>query len=83
NTDRAVGATLSHEVTSRYGEAGLPDGTLTVDLEGTAGQSFGAFLASGVALHLRGGANDYVGKGLSGGRVVVDTPDRAGFEPTE
>ncbi|MFC6951723.1 glutamate synthase large subunit [Halorubellus litoreus] len=83
NTDRAVGATLSHEVTSRYGEAGLPAGTLTVDLEGTAGQSFGAFLASGVALHLRGGANDYVGKGLSGGRVVVDTPDRAGFEPTE
>jgi glutamate synthase (NADPH/NADH) large chain len=83
NTDRAVGATLSHEVTKRHGEAGLPDGTLTVDLEGTAGQSFGAFLASGVALHLRGGANDYVGKGLSGGRVVVDTPDRAGFDPTE
>ncbi|WP_193570744.1 glutamate synthase large subunit [Halorubellus sp. JP-L1] len=83
NTDRAVGATLSHEVTKRHGETGLPAGTLTVDLEGTAGQSFGAFLASGVALHLRGGANDYVGKGLSGGRVVVDTPDRAGFDPSE
>jgi glutamate synthase (NADPH/NADH) large chain len=83
NTDRAVGATLSNAVTSRHGEAGLPAGTLTVDLEGTAGQSFGAFLASGVALHLRGGANDYLGKGLSGGRVVVDTPARAGFDPSE
>jgi glutamate synthase (NADPH/NADH) large chain len=83
NTDRAVGATLSHEVTKRHGETGLPAGTLTVDLEGTAGQSFGAFLASGVALHLRGGANDYLGKGLSGGRVVVDTPARAGFDPRE
>jgi glutamate synthase (ferredoxin) len=83
NTDRAVGATLSNAVTSRHGETGLPAGTLTVDLEGTAGQSFGAFLASGVALHLRGGANDYLGKGLSGGRVVVDTPDRAGFDPSE
>ena len=83
NTDRAVGATLSNAVTSRHGEAGLPAGTLTVDFEGTAGQSFGAFLASGVALHLRGGANDYLGKGLSGGRVVVDTPDRAAFDPSE
>jgi len=83
NTDRAFGATLSHEVTKRHGEAGLPADTLCVDLEGTAGQSFGAFLAAGVAVHLRGGANDYVGKGLSGGRVVIDTPDRAGFDPTE
>ncbi|ELY99492.1 glutamate synthase large subunit [Natrialba asiatica] len=83
NVDRAVGAMLSNRVTSRYGEAGLPEDTITVDLEGTAGQSFGAFLASGVSLHLNGSANDYVGKGLSGGKLTVRTPDRASYDPTE
>ncbi|WP_323171177.1 glutamate synthase large subunit [Natrialba sp. PRR66] len=83
NVDRAVGAMLSNRVTSRYGEAGLPEDTITVDLEGTAGQSFGAFLASGVSLHLSGSANDYVGKGLSGGKLTVRTPDRASYDPTK
>ncbi len=83
NVDRAVGAMLSNRVTSRYGESGLPEDTVSVDLEGIAGQSFGAFLASGVSIHLDGAANDYVGKGLSGGKLTVRTPDRAGYEPTE
>ncbi|APW96250.1 glutamate synthase subunit alpha [Halobiforma lacisalsi AJ5] len=83
NVDRAVGALLSNRITSRYGEPGLPEDTLTVDLEGTAGQSFGAFLANGVSLHLEGTANDHVGKGLSGGKIAVRTPDDAGYEPTE
>ncbi len=83
NVDRAVGAMLSNRITSRYGEAGLPEDTLTVDLEGTAGQSFGAFLASGVSLHLEGSANDYVGKGLSGGKLTVRTPESATYDPTE
>ncbi|WIV65994.1 glutamate synthase large subunit [Natrialbaceae archaeon AArc-T1-2] len=83
NVDRAVGAMLSNRVTSRYGESGLPEDTITVDLEGTAGQSFGAFLASGVSMHLTGSANDYVGKGLSGGKLVLQTPETAAYEPTE
>ncbi|MWG35178.1 glutamate synthase large subunit [Halomarina oriensis] len=83
NTDRAVGATLSYHVARRYGTEGLPEGTIDLDLSGVAGQSFGAFLASGVSLHLTGTANDYVGKGLSGGRVVVETPGDAGYDPTE
>jgi glutamate synthase (NADPH/NADH) large chain len=62
---------LSHEVARRYGHAGLPDDTVRVKLSGTAGQSFGAFLAKGITLELTGEANDYVGKGLSGGRIVV------------
>ncbi|MFC6716833.1 glutamate synthase large subunit [Natrialbaceae archaeon GCM10025810] len=83
NVDRAVGAMLSNRVTSRYGEPGLPEDTVTVDLEGTAGQSFGAFLASGVSLHLTGSGNDYVGKGLSGGKLTVRTPEDAAYDPTE
>ncbi len=83
NVDRAVGAMLSNRVTSRYGEPGLPEDTLAVDLEGTAGQSFGAFLASGVSMHLTGVANDYVGKGLSGGKVTVRTPESAAYDPAE
>ncbi|MDQ2050485.1 glutamate synthase large subunit [Natronolimnohabitans sp. A-GB9] len=83
NVDRTVGAMLSNRITSRYGEPGLPEDTITVDLEGTAGQSFGAFLASGVSLHLDGSANDYVGKGLSGGKVTVRTPEIASYDPTE
>jgi glutamate synthase (NADPH/NADH) large chain len=71
NVNRTVGAMLSGEVARRYGHAGLPDDTIHVQLQGTAGQSFAAFLAHGVTLDLVGEANDYVGKGLSGGRVIV------------
>ena len=83
NTDRAVGSTLSYHVAREYGPEGLPDGTIDVDLHGVAGQSFGAFLAGGVSLHLTGTANDYVGKGLSGGRIAVETPYDASYDPTE
>ena len=71
NVDRTTGAMLSGEVAKRYGHAGLPAGTIHVKLNGTAGQSFGAFVAKGVTLELEGEANDYVGKGLSGGRLIV------------
>ncbi|MGB2682277.1 MAG: glutamate synthase large subunit [Candidatus Competibacter sp.] len=71
NSDRTAGAMLSGQIASRYGHAGLPDDTVHIDLQGTAGQSFGAFLARGVTLELRGEANDYAGKGLSGGRILV------------
>jgi glutamate synthase (NADPH/NADH) large chain len=71
NTDRTTGAMLSGEIARLYGHAGLPDDTVHVRLNGTAGQSFGAWLAKGVTLELEGEANDYVGKGLSGGRIVV------------
>lgn len=74
NVNRTVGTTLSHEVAKRYGQAGLPDGTIIVKLKGTAGQSFGAFLAHGVTLELSGEGNDYVGKGLCGGRIVIMPP---------
>ena len=83
NVDRAVGTMLSNRVSKRYGEGGLPDDTVTIDFEGVAGQSFGAFLASGISLHLTGPANDYVGKGLSGGKITVRTPDSAPYDPTE
>ncbi|WP_157156110.1 glutamate synthase large subunit [Diaminobutyricimonas sp. LJ205] len=76
NTERAVGTMLGHEVTKRHGEHGLPAGSIDVTLHGSAGQSFGAFLPSGITLRLEGDSNDYVGKGLSGGQVVV-RPDRA------
>ena len=76
NTARAVGTMLGHEVTVRHGENGLPSGTIQVTLTGSAGQSFGAFLPSGITLRLEGDSNDYVGKGLSGGDIVV-RPDRA------
>ena len=71
NSDRTTGAMLSGQIAGRYGHAGLPDDTIHVDLQGTAGQSFGAFLARGITLELRGEANDYVGKGLSGGRIII------------
>ncbi|KAJ1657099.1 glutamate synthase [NADH] [Dispira simplex] len=74
NTDRAFGATLSHQVSLTHGEVGLPDDTIHVNLKGSAGQSFGAFLAPGVTLELEGDANDYVGKGLSGGHIVIYPP---------
>ncbi|HET7356265.1 MAG TPA: glutamate synthase large subunit [Nocardioidaceae bacterium] len=76
NVNRTVGTMLGHEVTRRYGGAGLPDGTIDLTFTGSAGQSFGAFLPRGITLRLEGDANDYVAKGLSGGRVVV-RPDRA------
>ena len=78
NLNRTVGAMLSGEVAKRYGHAGLADDTITVKLSGTAGQSFGAFLAHGVTLDLTGQANDYVGKGLSGGKIIVKP--NAGFK---
>jgi glutamate synthase (NADPH/NADH) large chain len=74
NVHRCVGAMLSGEIARRHGAAGLPDGAIDVELDGAAGQSFGAWLAHGVTLTLRGEANDYVGKGLSGGRLVVLPP---------
>lgn len=83
NVNRTVGAMLSGEVAKRYGHAGLPDNTISVSLTGVAGQSFGAFLAHGVTLDLVGDANDYVGKGLSGGRVIVRQPAHVDREPTE
>ncbi len=83
NVNRTVGAMLSGEVARRYGHAGLADGTISVRLTGVAGQSFGAFLAHGVSLELTGDANDYVGKGLSGGRVVVRQPENVNRDPTE
>jgi glutamate synthase (NADPH/NADH) large chain len=79
NVNRTVGTMLGAEVTRRYGGAGLPDGTIDVTLTGSAGQSFGAFLPPGVTLRLEGDANDYVGKGLSGGRVIVRPDRRAPF----
>lgn len=83
NTDRAVGATISYQVSRKYGEKGLPSDTIHVDFIGSAGQSFGAFLAPGVTLELEGDANDYVGKGLSGGRLVVYPPKVSTFKPEE
>jgi len=75
NVNRTVGTMLSHEVAKRYGQAGLPDDTITVKLKGTAGQSFGAFLTHGVSFELHGEGNDYVGKGLCGGRIAIMPPD--------
>jgi glutamate synthase (NADPH/NADH) large chain len=79
NENRTVGAMLGGEVVRRFGGAGLPDDTIEIELSGTAGQSFGAFLPRGVTLRLYGDANDYVGKGLSGGRLIVRPDERAPF----
>lgn len=79
NTDRAVGAMLSGAVATRYGNDGLPDGTISVKFKGSAGQSFGAFLAHGISFKLEGEANDYLGKGLSGGHIAVLPPVRSNF----
>ncbi|MFZ3235699.1 MAG: glutamate synthase large subunit [Stellaceae bacterium] len=83
NVHRTVGAMLSGEVARRYGHGGLPQDTIWASFHGNAGQSFGAFLARGVTLELYGDANDYVGKGLSGGRLIVRQPPDATREPTE
>ncbi len=77
NVNRTVGTLLGYEVTKRYGGRGLPDNTITVDFTGSAGMSFGAFLPRGITLRLSGDANDYVGKGLSGGRIIVKPPPEA------
>ena len=83
NVHRTVGAMLSGEVAKRYGSAGLPDDTIRFEFHGSAGQSFGAFLARGVTLELEGDANDYVGKGMSGGRVIVYPPKSSHFVPED
>ena len=83
NTDRSVGAMLSGAVAARYGSAGLPDDTISVKFKGSAGQSFGAFLTRGISFKLEGEANDYLGKGLSGGRIAVMPPVRSNFRAEE
>jgi glutamate synthase (NADPH/NADH) large chain len=83
NVHRSVGTILSGEIARRYGSAGLPDDTIRIHLNGSAGQSLGAFLAKGITLTLEGDANDYVGKGLSGGKIVVCAPRNSGFKPEE
>jgi len=83
NVHRTVGAMLSGEIARRYGSEGLPDNTIRFEFNGSAGQSFGAFLAKGVTLTLEGDANDYVGKGLSGGRLIVYPPRKSSFVPEE
>ncbi len=83
NVNRTVGGLLSHAVTKAHGAAGLPAGTISFTLRGSAGQSFGAWLAPGIELTLVGDANDYVGKGLSGGVLAVRPPDGSGFVAEE
>ncbi len=83
NRDRTTGAMLSYHIAKRYGLAGLPENTVQVDFAGSAGQSFGAFLAHGVTFTVTGDANDYTGKGLSGGRIVVKPDPASAFEPEQ
>ncbi len=83
NTDRSVGAMLSYEISRKYGETGLPDDSVQCTFNGSAGQSFGAFLAKGVTFRLTGDANDYFGKGLSGGRLIVTPPPDSTFRAEE
>ena len=83
NTERSIGAMLSGEITRALGEAGLPDGLIVCKFKGSAGQSFGAFLVRGIHFELEGDANDYLGKGLSGGRIVVVPPKGSTFKPEE
>ncbi len=83
NTDRTVCTRLSGEIAKRYGLSGLPEDTIQIKFSGSAGQSFGAFLAHGITLTLEGDANDYTGKGLSGGRMIIYPPPRSAFVPEE
>ncbi len=83
NTNRTVGTILSNRIVKKYGEKGLSDDTIRLTFRGSAGQSFGAFLVKGVTMHLIGDSNDYLGKGLSGGRIVVETPPGSLFMPHE
>ncbi|KAF7322595.1 Glutamate synthase [Mycena chlorophos] len=83
NTDRALGTSLSYRVSKLYGEEGLPRDTIRIRMKGSAGQSCGAFLAPGITIELEGDANDYVGKGLSGGRLIVYPPEKSTFKAEE
>lgn len=83
NVNRAVGTMLSHEVTKRYNRQGLPADTIHIKFNGSAGQSLGAFLCPGITLELEGDSNDYVGKGLSGGKIIVYPPKESKFDPKE
>jgi glutamate synthase (NADPH/NADH) large chain len=83
NVHRTVGAMLSGEIAKRYGSEGLPDDTIQVNFDGSAGQSFGAFLMKGVSFRLEGDANDYLGKGLSGGRIAIVPPQGSTFAPEQ
>jgi glutamate synthase (ferredoxin) len=83
NTNRTVGTILGYEITRRYGGEGLPDDTVRLHFTGSAGQSFGAFVPKGVTMTLEGDANDYVGKGLSGGKIIIYPPRQATFVPEE
>jgi len=83
NVNRTVGTMLGSELTRRHGENGLPDGTITLNFSGSAGQSFGAFVPKGITMVLTGDANDYVGKGLSGGRIIVKPHPKAPFIPRD
>jgi len=83
NTDRSVGAILSNEISKIYGAQGLPDDTILIDFEGSAGQSFGAFATNGLSFKIHGNCNDYLGKGLSGGKLIIKVPPTATFKPEE
>ncbi|MET0784624.1 MAG: glutamate synthase-related protein, partial [Leifsonia flava] len=83
NTERAVGTMLGHHVTLAHGENGLPSGSIVINLAGSAGQSFGAFMPAGITLRLEGDSNDYVGKGLSGGQIVIRPPRDASFDASQ
>ncbi|HEY3324092.1 MAG TPA: glutamate synthase large subunit [Planctomycetota bacterium] len=83
NVNRTVGTMLGSELTRRHGENGLPDDTIRLSFKGSAGQSFGAFVPPGITLTLEGDANDYLGKGLSGGKIIVKPPQNAGFVPEQ
>ena len=83
NSNRTVGAMLSGKIAKKWGEDGLPDNTININLTGSAGQSFGAFLSNGIAMRLEGDANDYVAKGISGGRIVITPPAEVKFVPED
>jgi Glutamate synthase domain 2 len=83
NVNRSVGTMLSGEIARKYGDEGLPDGSIRIELNGTAGQSFGTFLAKGIELCLIGESNDYTGKGLSGGKIIIKVSPRTTFDPAE
>jgi len=83
NTNRTVGTMLGYEVTKRFGETGLPDATISIRFTGSAGQSFGAFIPKGIEMRLEGDSNDYLGKGLSGGRIILHPDKRANFAAHE
>jgi glutamate synthase domain-containing protein 2/glutamate synthase domain-containing protein 1/glutamate synthase domain-containing protein 3 len=83
NRNRTVGTMLSGRIAMRYGQTGLPDDTIRLNFQGSAGQSFGAFLANGITMTLEGDANDYLGKGISGGRIIVYPPRTSPFDPAE